>query len=90
VHADVLGGRFRAPGVEAVFEKLGESREPWTFGFPPDEVPGFCARHGLHLLRDLGAAEYRTLAMGGRARGRVGYEFYRLALAAVGPDTARA
>jgi methyltransferase (TIGR00027 family) len=83
VHADVLRGRFPAPSLGALFAKLRESSEPWTFGFRPEELPAFCATHGLRLVEDLGAAEYRAVAMGERARGLAGYEFYRLAVAEV-------
>jgi len=90
VHADLLRGRFEAPGVGAVFARLSASREPWTFGFAPGSLPAFCERHGLRLLRDLGASEVRPLALGPRAAGLVGYEFYRLALAEVAEVAERA
>jgi methyltransferase (TIGR00027 family) len=83
VHADVLDGGFDAPGLEALFARLAASGERWTFGFHPDRLGDYVARHGLRLMADLGAADYRSLIMGERSRGLVGYEFYRVAVAEV-------
>ena len=84
VHADVLDGGFEAPGLDALFTRLAASHESWTFGFRPEELGEYLRRHGLHLIDDLGAAEYRVKVMGARARGLVGYEFYHVAVAEVG------
>ena len=83
VHADVLKGCFPAPGLAKLFARLAASGESWTFGFQPDELGAYLSKHGLRLLTDLGAAEYRRLAMGPRAEDLVGYEFYRVAVAEV-------
>ncbi len=83
VHADVLDGRFAAPGIEPLFGTLRESGEIWTFGWRPEELGPFLMERGLRLLEDLGAADYRPLVMGQRAPGAVGYEFYRVARAEV-------
>jgi methyltransferase (TIGR00027 family) len=83
VHAGVLDGHFEAPGLKALFARLAATGESWTFGFHPDQVGDTLARHGLRLIADLGAADYRSLIMGERSRGLVGYEFYRVALAEV-------
>jgi methyltransferase (TIGR00027 family) len=84
VHAGVLDGRFEAPRLDALFTRLAASNESWTFGFWPEELGEYLRRHGLHLIDDLGAAEYRVKVMGARARGLVGYEFYHVAVAEVG------
>ncbi|HEX2486207.1 MAG TPA: SAM-dependent methyltransferase [Myxococcota bacterium] len=84
VHADVIRGRYAAADLAPLFTRLDELGEPWTFGFLPEELPAFCAERGLYVREDLGAAEYRSLALGARARGLSGYEFYRLAVAEVG------
>ncbi len=83
VHAGVLNGEFDAVGLKALFARLDASGERWTFGFQPDQVGDYLARHGLRLIADLGAADYRSLIMGERSRGLVGYEFYRVAVAEV-------
>jgi methyltransferase (TIGR00027 family) len=83
VHAGVLDGGFEAPGTDALFTRLAASNESWTFGFRPEELGEYLQRHGLHLIDDLGAAEYRVKVMGSRARGLGGYEFYHVALAEV-------
>jgi methyltransferase (TIGR00027 family) len=80
VHADLLNGRFVAPGVARLTAVLRAYGEPWTFGFKPEEVPGYLARKGIRLLNDLGAAEYRGKYMH-PVNKLVGYEFYRVALA---------
>jgi len=84
VHAGVLDGGFEAPGLDTLFTRLAASNESWTFGFRPEELGEYLRRHGLHLIEDLGAAEYRVKVMGARARGLVGYEFYHVAVAEVG------
>jgi methyltransferase (TIGR00027 family) len=84
VHAGVVDGGFEAPGLDALFTRLAASNESWTFGFRPEELGEYLQRHGLHLIEDLGAAEYRVKVMGARARGLVGYEFYHVAVAEVG------
>jgi methyltransferase (TIGR00027 family) len=83
VHAGVLKGEFDAAGLKALFARLGASGERWTFGFQPDQVGNYLARHRLHLIADLGAADYRSLIMGERSRDLIGYEFYRVAVAEV-------
>jgi methyltransferase (TIGR00027 family) len=88
VHADVLDGSFEAPGLDALFARLAASNESWTFGFRPEELDEYLRRHSLHLIDDLGAAEYRVKVMGARACALVGYEFYHVAVAEVG-DTER-
>jgi methyltransferase (TIGR00027 family) len=83
VHAGVLDGSFEALGLDELFARLAASNESWTFGFRPEELSEYLRQHGLHLIDDLGAAEYRFKIMGARARGLGGYEFYHVALAQV-------
>lgn len=83
VHAGVIDGSFDAPGLKALFARLAASGERWTFGFHPEQLGEYLQQHGLSLIADLGAADYRSLVMGDRSRGLVGYEFYRLAEAEV-------
>jgi methyltransferase (TIGR00027 family) len=80
VHADLLNGRFAAPGVVRLTAALRAYGEPWTFGFEPEEIPAYLAKKGIRLLNDLGAAEYRAKYMH-PVNKPVGYEFYRAALA---------
>ncbi len=90
IHADVLNGRFAAPGLKVLSRYLAASGESWTFGFRPDELGDYLTGHGLHLVRDIGAADYRRAVMGKRSRGLVGYEFYHVALADVGEGMTKA
>lgn len=88
VDSGVLDGTFKTPGRDALFTRLAASNESWTFGFRPTELGGYLRRHGLRLVDDLGAAEYRAKVMGARARGLLGYEFYHVAMAEVGDTEA--
>jgi methyltransferase (TIGR00027 family) len=87
VHAGILEGRFVTPGFERLTAVLRAYGEPWTFGFRPEEVPGYLVKKGIRLLIDLGAAEYRRKYMP-PANKLVGYEFYRAALAEKVADAA--
>ena len=70
----------------ASLEKVGEKL---TFGIEPSQLPEFLAERGLSLERDVGAAEYRELYFKDAARKMRGHEFYRVALARVGPPNSR-
>jgi methyltransferase (TIGR00027 family) len=89
VHRDVLTNPGAFVGTERLFASLERFGERFTFGIEPDALPGFLARRGLSLESDLGAAEYRERSFGEAARRMRGYEFYRVALARVGPHAAR-
>ena len=58
------------------------------FGMEPSHVPQYLVERGLSLVHDVGAAEYRERYFGAAARNMRGHEFYRVALARVGPDAA--
>jgi methyltransferase (TIGR00027 family) len=77
-------------GTERLFAALDNVRERFTFGLDPSELPGYLARRGLRLVSDVGAAEYRTRCYGEAARRMRGHEFYRVAIARVGPGEASA
>jgi methyltransferase (TIGR00027 family) len=89
VHRDAVAGRFRAPGLPALLEALRRRGEPWTFGFDPEALRGYLAAHGIGLLVDLGAAQYRRQYWQEMPEQGIGYEFYRAALAEVMPHAAR-
>jgi len=82
VHADAVAGRFPSPGLKPLLRSLRRRGEPWTFGFDPEALPNYLAAHGLALLVDLGAADYRRRYWQAPDRS-VGYEFYRVARAEV-------
>jgi methyltransferase (TIGR00027 family) len=88
VHADAIEGRFEARGLAPLLESLKKRGEAWTFGFRPEELGAYLERHGLRLLRDLGADEYRSLFWPSLPKG-TGYEFYHAALAEVAGSAAR-
>jgi hypothetical protein len=66
-------------GAEKLLKDLEGIEERWTFGFLPDELPGYLSNFGLVLVEDLGATEYRQKYLPGRTE--KGYEFYRVAMA---------
>jgi len=81
IHKGVLDAPESFEGIENVRHLLSKKDEPWTFGFYPEELPGYLKARGLKLVEDVGAAEYRTRYMGPGSRNIKGYEFYRIALA---------
>lgn len=55
-------------GTRNVLRYLRDNEEQWTFGFAPQELPDYLGQHHLTLVEDVGAADYRTKYMAGRAR----------------------
>ena len=89
VHRDVLTRPGIFVGTDRLFASLAKAREQLTFGLEPSELPGFLAKRGLSLESDVGAAEYRRRYFQDAARKMRGHEFYRVALARVGPHASR-
>jgi methyltransferase (TIGR00027 family) len=83
VHRGVLDGSVSFAGTQQLVKTLSRVGEPWTFGLDPGELPAYLAGHGLVLVVDLGAREYRARYLGGARRANEGYEFYRVVLASV-------
>jgi methyltransferase (TIGR00027 family) len=83
VHRDVLAKPGAFIGTEKLFASLEKFGEKWTFGIEPSNLRDFLAERGLSLEADLGATEYRELCYKEAARQMRGYEFYRIATAAV-------
>lgn len=79
VHKDILDYPARFTGGEKLLKDLEEIDERWTFGFLPDELPGYLSQFDLTLIEDCGATEYRMKYLPQRTE--EGYEFYRVALA---------
>lgn len=65
-------------GTQKLFKNLRHHQEVWTFGFDPDELPGYLARFNLKIMEDIGAADYRIKYMPERTDIAEGYEFYRV------------
>jgi len=82
VHSDAINGLFPAAGLGPLLNRLRDYGEPWTFGFHPNELPGYLTKKGIRLLADVGAADYRRMYMP-NAEVLIGYEFYRTVLAEV-------
>lgn len=70
-------------GAQRLLKDLEEIEERWTFGFHPEELSAYLAGRGLHLVRDAGAADYRSQYLSERKHILKGYEFYRVAMATV-------
>lgn len=81
VHKGVLDSTFKTVGLQRLHRSLVRWGEPWTFGFQPEELPGFLANLGYELTNDVGATEYRQTYYGAAAAQIRGYEFYRVAKA---------
>lgn len=90
VHSAVLDCSFKAAGLDRLNQRLAKWGESWTFGFHPEELPGFLADLGYVLIQDLGADDYRRKYYGSTAKIHSGYEFYRVASAKLLPkETAK-
>jgi O-methyltransferase involved in polyketide biosynthesis len=83
IHSGVLDGSKSFEGAAAILRAVRRSGEPWTFGLRPDAVAHYLEQHGLHLLADLGADEYRRKVMRPDARRMRGYGFYHAVLAEI-------
>jgi len=89
VHRDVLTRPSEYIGTKNLFASLARAGERLTFGIEPSQLPEFLATRGLSLESDVGAAEYRARYFKDAARKMRGHEFYRVALARVGPPDNR-
>ena len=89
VHRDVLTKPGAFIGTERLFASLARAGEALTFGIEPGTLPAFLAERGLTLESDVGAAEYRERYFKDAARTMRGHEFYRVALARVGPPESK-
>jgi methyltransferase (TIGR00027 family) len=85
VHRDVLTRPSAFIGTERLFASLAKFGETLTFGIDPSQLPQFLAARGMSVERDVGAAEYREIYFKDAARRMRGHEFYRVALARIGP-----
>jgi methyltransferase (TIGR00027 family) len=84
IHRDVLDHPARFQGAQKILLAVASAGEPWTFGIAPQALPACLESHGLRLLEDLGADDYRARYFGPKAHKMRGYSFYRAALATVG------
>src|SRR5262245_57738937 len=88
VHRDVLTRPQAFVGTAQLFASLEAAGEKLTWGIEPENLPAFLAERGMSLETDLGAAQYRQLYFGAKARTMRGHEFYRVAVARVGKRVA--
>ncbi|MBW1656959.1 class I SAM-dependent methyltransferase [Flavobacterium quisquiliarum] len=77
VHKDILQNPDSFLGGKKLLKDLENIEEHWTFGFFPEELPGYLHQFHIELLEDLGANEYRERFLAKRSES--GYEFYRTA-----------
>jgi methyltransferase (TIGR00027 family) len=83
VHAGMLDGSVSFRAAARLLRGYAQLGEPWIFGLRPEQIADFLRERGLHLDRDLAAAEYRSLYYGANAEHMHGYEFYHTAIAHV-------
>jgi methyltransferase (TIGR00027 family) len=88
VHQGVLDEPRAFFGTARLFRSLEAAGERWTFGLDPAHLEKYLQERGLRLVEDRGAADYRAEAYGPEAAAMRGYEFYRIAVAAVAEPTA--
>jgi methyltransferase (TIGR00027 family) len=88
VHSGMLDGSVHFEGAERLLRDVARLNEPWTFGISPEGLQSFLSERGLSLLDDIPAAEYRKRYFGPTAGRMSGYEFYRIAVADVGNNSA--
>ncbi|SFD09691.1 class I SAM-dependent methyltransferase [Flavobacterium phragmitis] len=77
VHKEILQNPDSFLGGKKLLKDLENIEEHWTFGFFPEELPGYLHQFHIELLEDLGANEYRERFLPKRSES--GYEFYRTA-----------
>jgi methyltransferase (TIGR00027 family) len=83
VHARVLENPSAFAGAERILAAVARTGEAWTFAIDPSQLESRLAVHGLALVEDLGADDYRARVAGAQVADASGYAFYRAALALV-------
>ncbi|MFF3565065.1 class I SAM-dependent methyltransferase [Streptomyces sp. NPDC002574] len=78
-----LDGTGGFAGVEAWAEGVRAAGEPFTFGFLPDELPGYLGARGLALTLDLSARDAAVRYLEPLGRHEPAAPFYRIAQAEV-------
>lgn len=78
-----LDGTGDFAGVEAWADAVRSAGEPFTFGFLPDELPGYLAARGLALTLDLSARDAAARYLEPLGRREPAAPFYRIAQAEV-------
>ncbi len=81
VHVDVLARPESFAGGRRLAATLDKVGERFTFGLDPTAMADYLAARGFDRRWDVGATDFRARYYGDRARGMVGHEFYRVALA---------
>lgn len=82
VHRGALDGTRAFAGTATLFRTLARTREPFTFGFDPAQLPAHMAEHGLTLLWESATLARRPVALPGA-------EQFRIALAQVPAKSAQ-
>jgi len=83
VHARVLEAPSAFAGAQRILTAVARAGEAWTFAIDPAQLECRLAAHGLTLVEDLGADDYRARVRGSLDARLPGYAFYRAALASV-------
>jgi methyltransferase (TIGR00027 family) len=83
VHRGLIDGSVPFEGARAGSRTVRRFGEPYTFGFDPAELRSYLAEHGLELVEDVGAPEYRARYLLPAGRKMKLWEFYRAVIARV-------
>lgn len=83
VNRDMLDHPESYFGASKLLSDLEKIQENWTFGFNPSELKNYLSAFHLNLLEDTDADTYRNRYLPERKLLLKGYEFYRVALAAI-------
>ena len=60
IHSGLIDGSTQMQGAQKLLVELERHGEPWCFGINPPELSQYLAAHGLELIEDVGAMDYRT------------------------------
>ncbi len=70
-------------GATSMTRLLRKSNDFWSLGISPADIRGFLQTYDMELLEDIGTMEYRRRFFGPHADKMKGYEWYRVAVAAI-------
>jgi methyltransferase (TIGR00027 family) len=83
IHRGLIDGSVRMEGAQKLLSELQRQGEPWVFGIDPAELSQYLTEHGLKLVEDVAAADYRTRYLDPIGRAMDIFEGERVAVAEI-------